>query len=127
MASLPDGNNLLVNLDGVNIVRMYEEGNQIVLVGSTTWFLPTGGLEFEDPHWTIISPSPRNPQHSSVVRSCYQLQVKRLDSASVLPVDFAHVEEVVMKSIGGKLRNVLQLQQNVLLEKADPIISSAEV
>ncbi|ETN19837.1 hypothetical protein PPTG_02973 [Phytophthora nicotianae INRA-310] len=127
MASLPDGNNLLVNLDGVNIVRMYEEGNQIVLVGSTTWFLPTGGLEFEDHHWTIISPSPRNPQHSSVVRSCYQLQVKRLDSASVLPVDFAHVEEVVMKSIGGKLRNVLQLQQNVLLEKADPIISSAEV
>ncbi|OWY97912.1 hypothetical protein PHMEG_00031444 [Phytophthora megakarya] len=95
MASLPDGKNLLINLDGVNIVR---------------------GLQFEDHHWTIISPSPTDPIHASVVQSCYQLQVKRVDSASVLPLDFAHVEQVVLNSIGKKLRNVLQLQQNVLLE-----------
>ncbi|KAL3670591.1 hypothetical protein V7S43_003784 [Phytophthora oleae] len=119
MASLPDGNNLLLNLDAVNIVRKYEEANQITLVGTTTWFLPTGGLQFEDHHWTIISPSPTNPSHASVVRSCYQLQVKCVDTSSVLPMDFAHVEKVVLDAIGGKLRNVLQLQQTVLLEKVD--------
>ncbi|KAG3108548.1 hypothetical protein PI125_g11734 [Phytophthora idaei] len=120
MTSLPDGENLLVNLDGVNIVRMLEEGNQIVLVGTTTWFLPTGGLQFEHHHWTIITPSPTDPLHASVVRSCYQLRVKHVGTTSVLPMDFAHVEKVVMESFGGKLRNVLQLQQTALLEKAHP-------
>ncbi|KAG6968334.1 hypothetical protein JG687_00003802 [Phytophthora cactorum] len=124
MASLPDGENLLVNLDGVNIVRMLEEGNQIVLVGTTTWFLPTGGLQFEHHHWTIITPSPTDPLHASVVRSCYQLCVKHVDTTSVLPMDFAHVEKVVMESFGGKLRNVLQLQQTALLEKAHPAFVS---
>ncbi|EEY64929.1 uncharacterized protein PITG_16268 [Phytophthora infestans T30-4] len=103
VASLPDGKKLVINLDAVNIVHRLEEGNQIVLVGTTAWFLPTGGLQFEDHHWTIISPSLSNPLHASVVR--------------ILPLDFAHVEEVVIRSIGGKLRNVLQLQQNVLLEQ----------
>eukprot|EP00644_Phytophthora_capsici_P011774 jgi/Phyca11/573005/estExt2_Genewise1.C_PHYCAscaffold_500382 len=117
MASLPNGNNLLLNLDGVNIVRKYEEANQVVLVGTTTWFLPTGGLQFEDHHWTIISPSQANPLGASVVRSCYQLQVKRVDTSSVLPMDFGHVKKLVLNAIGGKLRNVLQLQQTVLLEK----------
>ncbi|KAG3135258.1 hypothetical protein PI126_g18329 [Phytophthora idaei] len=124
MTSLPDGENLLVNLDGVNIVRMLEEGNQIVLVGTTTWFLPTGGLQFEHHHWTIITPSPTDPLHASVVRSCYQLRVKHVGTTSVLPMDFAHVEKVVMESFGGKLRNVLQLQQTALLEKAHPAFVS---
>ncbi|KAG6613748.1 uncharacterized protein IUM83_18521 [Phytophthora cinnamomi] len=121
MASLPDGNDTVLHLDGVNIVRKYEETNRTVLVGTTTWFLPTGGLQFEDHHWTIISPSPTDPQHASVVQSCYQLRVKHVDTASVLPVDLARVEGVVLPSIGKKLRNVLQLQQNVLLENADPV------
>ncbi|KAG2984382.1 hypothetical protein PC118_g8895 [Phytophthora cactorum] len=69
MASLPDGKSLLVNLDGVNIIRMYEEENQVVFVGSTTWLLQTGGLQFEDHHWTIISPSPSNPLHASVAKA----------------------------------------------------------
>ncbi|KAL4088259.1 hypothetical protein PRIC1_012683 [Phytophthora ramorum] len=120
MASLPDGKGALLSLDGVNIVSKYDEENRIVLVGTTTWFLPTGGLQFEDHHWTTISPSPVDPLHASVVRSCYQLQVKRVDTASVLPLDFAHVEGVVLNSIGRKLRNVLQLQQNVLLESIYP-------
>lgn len=37
MASLPDGNDALLHLDGVNIVRKYEEADRIVLVGTTTW------------------------------------------------------------------------------------------
>ncbi|KAG7376408.1 hypothetical protein PHYPSEUDO_013586 [Phytophthora pseudosyringae] len=125
MISLPDGNNLL-NLDGVNIVYKYEETNRIILVGTTTWFLPTGGLQFEDHLWTVISPSPNNPLHVSVVRSCYQLQVKHVVTASVLPLDVGHIEEVVLNSIGRKLRNVLQLQQNELLEQVDPVTDAAK-
>ncbi|KAE8975746.1 hypothetical protein PR003_g23612 [Phytophthora rubi] len=126
MASLPNGNGTLLHLDGVNIVRKYEEANQIILVGTTTWFLPTGGLQFEDHHWTIISPSPTDPQHASVVRSCYQLQVKQVDTTSVRPVDFVRVGNLVLDSIGKKLRNVLQLQQNVLLDNADPVVNAME-
>ncbi|KAF1778303.1 hypothetical protein GQ600_7989 [Phytophthora cactorum] len=103
MASLPDGKSLLVNLDGVNIFACTKE-NQVVFVGSTTWLLQTGGLQFEDLTGRLF-------RRLQVTPPCF----------CVLPLDFAHVEDVVMKSIGGKLRNVLQLQQNVLLEKADPV------
>lgn len=127
MASLRDGKDAILNLDGVNIVRKYEEENRIVLIGTTTWFLPTGGLQFEDHHWTITSPSPTDPLRVSVVRSCCQLQVKCVDTASVLPADVAHLEGVVLNSIGGKLRNVLQLQQNVLLEKVGLDTSAVQV
>jgi hypothetical protein len=122
MASLltPDKTeNAVIHLDAVNIVRKYEEAGRTVLVGTTTWFLPTGGLQFEDHHWTIISPSPTDARSGSVVQSCYQMQVKSLDASSVSSADFARVEEVVLNSIGGKLRNVLQVQQNVLLDSVD--------
>ncbi|EGZ08577.1 hypothetical protein PHYSODRAFT_318611 [Phytophthora sojae] len=95
MASLPDGNDALLHLDG---------------------------LQFEDHHWTTISPSPTDSQNASVVRSCYQLQVKQVDTRSVQPGDLARVENVVLNSIGKKLRNVLQLQQNVLLDHVDPVV-----
>ncbi|GMF27946.1 unnamed protein product [Phytophthora lilii] len=112
LASLRDGNGAVLNLDGVNVLRKYKEAHRIILVGTTTWFLPTGGLQFEDHHWTVISSSPTAPLDASVVRSCYQLQVKHVDTASVVPIDFTHTNEVVLKSIGKKLRNVLQLQQD---------------
>ncbi|POM69881.1 Hypothetical protein PHPALM_13783 [Phytophthora palmivora] len=126
MASLPDGRNL-INLNGVDIVHKYDEANRVVLVGTTIWFLSTEGLQFENHHWTVISQSPTDPLRTSVVQSCYQLQVKCVDTTSVTPQDFARVEKVVLNSIGGKLRNVLQVQQNVLLENIDTVSTVEQI
>ncbi|ETN00920.1 hypothetical protein PPTG_17792, partial [Phytophthora nicotianae INRA-310] len=38
--------------------RKYDEGNRIILVGTTKWFLPSGELLLQDYNWTVGSRSP---------------------------------------------------------------------
>eukprot|EP00644_Phytophthora_capsici_P005691 jgi/Phyca11/4461/fgenesh1_pm.PHYCAscaffold_2_\ len=93
--------------------------NRVVVVGLSTWYLPTGGVQFEDKTWTVISPTQSNPQHSCVVRTRYELQAKVTDTASVLPTDLTQVEDAIMSGIGGKLRNAMQAMQNSLLNEIE--------
>ncbi|POM77299.1 Hypothetical protein PHPALM_5337 [Phytophthora palmivora] len=118
MNCVANDRNGLQTIDGVVIYRRYDESDRIVVVGSSLWFLPTGGLQFEDKLWTVISPSPSGLPHSSVVQTRYQLQAKITDT-SVLPTDFAFAENAVMSSIGQKLRIAMQALQNVLLSEID--------
>ncbi|KAG1703156.1 hypothetical protein DVH05_008068 [Phytophthora capsici] len=106
-------------INGVVIYRRYNESNRVVVVGLSTWYLPTGGVQFEDKTWTVISPTQSNPQHSCVVRTRYELQAKVTDTASVLPTDLTQVEDAIMSGIGGKLRNAMQAMQNSLLNEIE--------
>ncbi|ETL84483.1 hypothetical protein L917_15732 [Phytophthora nicotianae] len=106
------------NIDGVVIYRRYDEHNSIVVVGRSTWFLPTGGLQFEDTALTVISPSSSDPLRCCTVQTRYELQAKITD-LSVLPSDFAQVENAVMSSVGRKLRNAMQALQNALLSEVE--------
>lgn len=112
-ASLREG---LLNVDAVSLFRRYDELNRIVLVGTTTWSLPNGALQFQDHNWTIISPSKTDPLQSCVVQCFFRLQVKSINS-SVLQEDFVRTHEVLLASISQKLRLVMQTLQNVLLSK----------
>ncbi|POM77386.1 Hypothetical protein PHPALM_5238 [Phytophthora palmivora] len=96
-----------------------ERNCKALLPDGTNSFVSLAPIQFKILEATIMYPSPTDPLHACVVQSCYQLKVKGLDTAAVLPLDFAHVEKVVLNSIGGKLRNVLQLQQKVLLGNVD--------
>ncbi|KUF91727.1 hypothetical protein AM588_10003273 [Phytophthora nicotianae] len=106
------------NIDGVVIYRRYDEHNSIVVVGRSTWFFPTGGLQFEDTALTVISPSSSDPLRCCTVQTRYELQAKITD-LSVLPSDFAQVENAVMSSVGRKLRNAMQALQNALLSEVE--------
>ncbi|KAK1948348.1 hypothetical protein P3T76_000638 [Phytophthora citrophthora] len=105
-------NSQIVN--GVVIYRRYNESDRVVMVGSSTWFLPTGGVQFEDKSWTVVSPSPSDPQHACVVRTRYELQAKATDT-SVFPTDLTQVKDAIMSGIGEKLRNAMQAMQNALI------------
>ncbi|KAG6609383.1 uncharacterized protein IUM83_00389 [Phytophthora cinnamomi] len=107
------------HIDGVVIYRRYDESDRIVIVGTSTWFLATGGLQFEDKFWTVISPSPSDPLHSSVVQTRYQLQANIPDAKSVLAANFAQAEDAVLSSIGRKLRNAMLALQSALLTEVD--------
>ncbi|KAL3673676.1 hypothetical protein V7S43_001374 [Phytophthora oleae] len=107
------------SINGVVIYRRFIECDRVVVVGLSTWFLPTGGVQFEDKVWTVISPTPSDPLHSCVIRTRYELQAKITDTASVLPADFTQVEDTVMSGIGGELRNAMQALQNALLNEIE--------
>ncbi|KAL4092745.1 hypothetical protein PRIC1_011736 [Phytophthora ramorum] len=97
-------------VSAVSSFRRYDEGDRIILVGTTKWFLPDGRLLLQDYHWTVISASPSNPLNACVMRTCYQLRM-----ASPLSGDAAHAQQMVYNSINGKMRNFYQLMQDNLL------------
>ncbi|KAG7401940.1 hypothetical protein PHYBOEH_009520 [Phytophthora boehmeriae] len=118
MTSLAKSRDGFLHIDGVTIYRRYDEDHRIVVVGTSTWVLPNGALQFEDRAWTVITPS---SLHSAVVQTRYQLQVKAQSAASVQPTDFAYAQEAVLSSIGNKLRNAMQSLQSALLDEVELI------
>ncbi|KAL3673019.1 hypothetical protein V7S43_002316 [Phytophthora oleae] len=109
-----------VRIDGINFVRRYFESNRIVLVSTATWFLPAKGVRFQDNIWTIVSPSPVDPQNSSVVQSFCQFGAH---SSGLMKEDIAPAQEYVRASIGSKLRQLQEKQQKYLLEHGEAQIA----
>ncbi|KAK1935834.1 hypothetical protein P3T76_010528 [Phytophthora citrophthora] len=113
---LNDESSKLLCVDAVSAYRKFEEENRFVLVGKTTWKPRTGGLELELEtfHWTVIEPSPKHSRklQSCVVQSCNRLQVKHLESTS------ATARNMLLTSIGSRLRSFMRLMQMGLLRSA---------
>ncbi|OWY98289.1 hypothetical protein PHMEG_00030976 [Phytophthora megakarya] len=105
-------------LDGVCVFHRYDEDQQTVLVGTTVWYFPTGGLQFEGHYWTVISPSLADSSHS-VVQSCYRLQEKVEDATSMCRSDLESARALVMSKVGKKMHCTMQLLQNTLLSNVE--------
>ncbi|ETL77903.1 hypothetical protein L917_21213 [Phytophthora nicotianae] len=106
-------------LNAVCVFHRYDECEHTVLVGTTRWAFPTSGIRFEGHHWTVISPTLSDPSYSSVVQSCYRLQPKVTDAASILPTDLESARGLVMGILGKKMLSAMQLMQNALLCQLD--------
>ncbi|KAE9297347.1 hypothetical protein PR003_g23520 [Phytophthora rubi] len=61
VASLRAG---LLCVNSVSTYRRYDEGDRVILVGTTKWFLSTGEIVLQDSNWTVISSLPEDPLHS---------------------------------------------------------------
>ncbi|ETN22070.1 hypothetical protein PPTG_02119 [Phytophthora nicotianae INRA-310] len=99
----------------LGVYRKYEDKNRVHLVAQARWLVPADGLEFVDKHWTVIEPSPAEPEHSCIVRTYYLLEVKSPG------MGFTHQQEstrnLVMRAITEKSRQILQLMQNTFLDQ----------
>ncbi|ETK90407.1 hypothetical protein L915_05832 [Phytophthora nicotianae] len=99
----------------LGVYRKYEDKNRVLLVAQARWLVPADGLEFVDKHWTVIEPSPAEPEHSCIVRTYYLLEVKSPG------MGFTHQQEstrnLVMRAITEKSRQILQLMQNTFLDQ----------
>ncbi|POM71422.1 Hypothetical protein PHPALM_12020 [Phytophthora palmivora] len=104
-----------VRMSALSTFRKYEDGSRDVIVGSMSWFLPTEGLEYEGNYWAILSSSPTDPAHSSTVRFCYRLYLKKKGAQPTART------QAIMNCIGKQIRCYLQLQQDAFLAKVDPV------
>lgn len=109
-----DGDDKLF-VSATNIIRKFDLKGRIAFVGVTTWILPSERLQFEDRLWTLISPaSPESPQ-ACTVQSCYQ--VRSMSEGAIVGA-IARKQDLVMSTLGHKLRRVMETQQNYLLEQS---------
>ncbi|KAJ8522693.1 hypothetical protein ON010_g17663 [Phytophthora cinnamomi] len=87
--------------------RRYDEGDRVVLVGITKWFLCTGQFVFEDYNWTVISASPEDPLRSCVMKNFYKAEM-----TPDVPAHAAQAQQVVFRTIGDKMRSFRQSIQD---------------
>ncbi|KAE8985569.1 hypothetical protein PR001_g22855 [Phytophthora rubi] len=87
VASLRAG---LLCVNSVSTYRRYDEGDRVILVGTTKWFLSTGEIVLQDSNWTVISSLPEDPLHSCVMKSVYSADPDR--GAIAPPVDESESE-----------------------------------
>ncbi|KAG6612051.1 uncharacterized protein IUM83_17517 [Phytophthora cinnamomi] len=104
VASLHEGS---LGANSVTTFRRYDEGDRVVLVGITKWFLSTGQFVFEDYNWTVISASPEDPLRSYVMKSFYKAEM-----TPDVPAHAAQAQQVVFRTIGDKMRSFRQSIQD---------------
>ncbi|KAL3659137.1 hypothetical protein V7S43_015717 [Phytophthora oleae] len=93
----------------ISTYRKYDEGDRIILVGTTKWFLPSGELVLQDYSWTVISPSPDTAE-ACVMRHCYKLEMTTTSSEEA-----ARDQKLVFHVVSSKTRNLHQEMQDHLL------------
>ncbi|RLN49698.1 hypothetical protein BBJ28_00005029 [Nothophytophthora sp. Chile5] len=91
----------VLNVDGTQFMRKFEEPDRVVLIKANVLRLPNHGLRFRDRTWIIISRSKSNPAHASVARTCYQLYADGPEGFSTRE-DVAPIRDYVLSSLSGK-------------------------
>ncbi|KAG6612044.1 uncharacterized protein IUM83_17515 [Phytophthora cinnamomi] len=107
VASLHEGS---LGANSVTTFRRYDEGDRVVLVGITKWFLSTGQFVFEDYNWTVISASPEDP-----LRSCVMKNFCKMEMTPDVPAHAAQAQQIIFRTIGDKMRSFRQSMQDYLL------------
>ncbi|POM61398.1 hypothetical protein PHPALM_29592 [Phytophthora palmivora] len=107
-----------LRMDGVCIFRQCKEGEQVILLGAMKFCLPNGEILFEAPFWSVISPALSDPSRASVVQSCYKLHTVAPVAGSTLLMDL-RTHDVVYTLLGNKMRAIMQMLQNLLLEHVE--------
>jgi hypothetical protein len=105
-------------------MRKYEERNRTVLVGSTLWLLPAEGVQLEDHYWVMVTPGQADPGRASVIRSKYRLLLKNSGSGGCRQPNATPSYEIAMHSLGSRMHNHNQQQQNAFLDKVGTYVHS---
>ncbi|KAF4045569.1 hypothetical protein GN244_ATG02017 [Phytophthora infestans] len=94
--------------NAVATFRKYDEGDRIILVGTTKWFRPS------DYNWTVISQSPITPLEACVARHCYKLEMTATSS-----IEASRAQKLLFHIVSSKMRCLYQDMQDVLLNSVD--------
>ncbi|ETI57314.1 hypothetical protein F443_00394 [Phytophthora nicotianae P1569] len=81
------------------IYRKFEDKNRVDLVGQVGWFIPTGRLQPDDQYWTVIEPSPEDPEHFWIVRTHHPLEGRSTCSAMGSTLQQKAIQESMMEVI----------------------------
>ncbi|KAG1696825.1 hypothetical protein DVH05_017735 [Phytophthora capsici] len=95
----------------ITTYRKYDEGDRVILVGTTKWFLPSGEFVLQDYNWTVISPTAADTGEACVMRHCYKLEMVTTSCD-----ESAQAQKVVFRAVSSKMRNLHQVMQDKLLD-----------
>ncbi|RLN38440.1 hypothetical protein BBJ28_00002068 [Nothophytophthora sp. Chile5] len=105
-----------VRLDGIGLMRKFEESDWIVIIWTALFFHESGGICFRERGWMAATRSPTNASHESVVRSRYRLAAEKLEgSAFVESEDIDRVRNLALGEIGSKMKTKHLLLQKSML------------
>lgn len=111
-----EGGDVLLNVR--HHARKFDEANRFVMVMYAIVQLPVPGMYLREDSWTLVSPSPTDPKHESVVQSYYRIHTK-LSESDAHPTDEAtEMCAFVMNALGRLTRRNMQTTQNWLLDEA---------
>ncbi|KAK1942522.1 hypothetical protein P3T76_006021 [Phytophthora citrophthora] len=94
----------------ISTYRKYDEGDRIIIVGTTKWFLPSGEFVLQDYNWTVISPTATAAGEMCVMRHYYKLEMATTSSEEA-----AQAQQPVFRAVCSKMRNLHQVMQDKLL------------
>jgi hypothetical protein len=97
-------------------VRKYDEPNRVVIVRSTLLLLPTSSAKFRDRTWMVISPSPEDPVHKSVIRYCYRVYMEPEATENITRADLDELRDFVSGTLMNGMRMFAQMIQNAMLD-----------
>ncbi|KAL4145121.1 hypothetical protein PRNP1_012794 [Phytophthora ramorum] len=112
------GRTQAIHVNGLQLLRKYEEADRVMLVRSNLLLLPTESLQFRNNCWTTITPSATNPRES-VVRTCVQLYAESKDGLSIQQQDFDDAKNLALNALSGMYRDHANMIQNALIEEGD--------
>ncbi|GMF45397.1 unnamed protein product [Phytophthora fragariaefolia] len=105
-------------INGLQVMKKFEETDRIVLTQAYRMLPPTGGLHLRGNTWNIFSRSETDPSGACQVRAFVQLYMEILPGFSANPKDIAHLSDVAFEAWITKMRTHIQLQQEVMIEAA---------
>ncbi|KAL3670954.1 hypothetical protein V7S43_004139 [Phytophthora oleae] len=111
------GNAGAIPMNGLQLMRKFEETDRIVLARAFKMLLPTDGVHLIANAWTIFSPSKTNSERSEV-RALVQLHMEIQPGFSPRPEDIGYVKDVAFETWSMKMRAHAQYLQEVLIEAA---------
>ncbi|RLN92123.1 hypothetical protein BBJ28_00001154 [Nothophytophthora sp. Chile5] len=105
-----------VRLDGIGLMRKFEESDWIAIIWTALFFHESGGICFRERGWMAATRSPTNAAHESVVRSRYRLVAKKVEgSAFAESEDIDRVRNMALGEIGSKMKTKHLLLQKSML------------
>ncbi|KAE8878955.1 hypothetical protein PF003_g36904 [Phytophthora fragariae] len=81
-------------LNGLQVMKKFEEADRVVLVRASRMLPATDGLHLRSDAWTIFTRSEADPTEACEVRTFVQLYMERQPGLSASPKDIAYLRKV---------------------------------
>lgn len=111
-----EGGDVLLNVR--HHARKFDEAKRFVTVMYAIVQPPVSSMYLREDSWTVVSPSPTNPRHESIVQTCYRIHSKMSEPDIPPTEEAADMCTFVMTALGRLTRRNMQTTQNWLLEEA---------
>ncbi|KAE8966170.1 hypothetical protein PR001_g26603 [Phytophthora rubi] len=105
-------------LNGLQVMKKFEEADRVVLVRASRMLPATDGLHLRSDAWTIFTRSEADPTEACEVRTFVQLYMERQPGLSASPKDIAYLRKVAFETWSLKMRWHAQYLQEMMIEAA---------